>query len=379
MRICLLSSMHPSNDKRVFDKEAVYLVGAGFEVSHICPADIKSELMARGVLTKTYPKPAGIRGRLKQLLMLYRLARDEDADVYHCNEVDSWGIGVALKILRRKRCVFDVHEHYPSTFAESRFPKWLQPLIAAFVRLVFRLLTPFTDRIVLAKRSVSSDFHTAARKKILVQNYTPLAGLNFSGAAVPALQKSVYTVVHLGLFSKVRGWPQILDALAIMRHKNVRLQVIGEFNDGSRGEFEQRVAALGLSDRVKIFEWMPFDQAFSYLVNADIGIIAFQPGVQNHVYAMPHKMFDYMAAGLAVALPAFAVEVAPVVEESKCGVLIEPADSQDIACKLDALVGAPEVMREMGARGKEAVRDRYNWEAEAARLIAMYKELEKAI
>ena len=169
-----------------------------------------------------------------------------------------------------------------------------------------------------------------------------------------------------------------MDALSTMKHKNLHLQVIGEINDGSLVEFEQRVATLGLSERVAILEWMPFDEAFSYLLNADIGIIAFQPGVQNHVYAMPHKMFDYMAAGLVVVLPAFAVEVAPVVEESDCGVLIDPADPKDIASKLDALVGAPEVMREMGFRGKEAVRNRYNWEAEAARLIAMYKELENA-
>lgn len=376
MKICFLSSMHPANDKRVFDKEAVYLAIAGYSVLHICPGLQKSEFVKNGVRIMTYPKPSGIKGRIWQLLMLYRLARDEEADVYHCNEVDSWGVGVALKILQDKRCIFDVHEHYPSTFAESRFPRWVQPLVAFFVRLTFRLLTPFTDRIVLAKRSVSADFHTLDSKKILVQNYTPLAGLIFSNAAFPARQKSVYTMVHLGLFSKGRGWPQVLDALSTMKHKNLRLQIIGEINDGSRVEFEQRVAALGLSERVEILEWMPFDEAFSYLLNADIGIIAFQPGVQNHVYAMPHKMFDYMAAGLVVVLPAFAVEVAPVVEESDCGVLIDPADPEDIASKLDALVGSPEVMREMGLRGKEAVRNRYNWEAEAARLIAMYKELE---
>jgi glycosyltransferase involved in cell wall biosynthesis len=370
--------MHPANDKRVFDKEAAYLASAGFSVLHICPGKQTNVFHKKGVQILTYPMPAGIKGRIRQLLMLYRLARDEDADVYHCNEVDSWGVGVALKILHGKLCIFDVHEHYPSTFAESRFPRWFQPLVASFVRLTFRLLTPFTDRIVLAKHSVSADFHMPDSKKILVQNYTPLAGLNFSNVAFPAPQKSFYTVVHLGLFSKVRGWPQVLDALSKMKHKNVHLQVIGEINDGSRVEFEQRVATLGLSERVEIFEWMPYDEAFSYLLNADIGIIAFQPGVQNHVYAMPHKMFDYMAAALVVALPSFAVEVAPVVEESECGVLIDPADPQDIASKLDALVGAPEVMREMGLRGKEAVRNRYNWEAEAARLIEMYKELEKA-
>ena len=312
-----------------------------------------------------------------QLLMLYRMAREEDADVYHCNEADSWGVGVALRLLRGKRCVFDVHEHYPSTFAQSRFPIWLQPAVAGAVRLVFRVLTPFTDRIVLAKRSVADDFHTDPAKKVLVQNYTPLSGLNFAAAAHADVAKESYTLVHLGLFSKMRGWPQVLDAMALMQHKNLRLLVIGEINDGSRDEFQQQVQLLGLADRVSQLDWMPFDQAFAHLLQADIGLIAFQPGVQNHVYAMPHKMFDYMAAGLAVMLPEFAVEVAPVVKESRCGVLIDSGDPHDIAAKLDALLTDPAAMQAMGQRGREAVKQHYNWEAEATRLVSMYKEMEQ--
>lgn len=379
LKLCLLSSMHPARDKRVFDKEAVSLAEAGFTVSHLCPGTPNEAGVERGVRIRTYPRPQGMKGRLKQLLMLYRLGLDEDADVYHCNEVDSWGVGVALRMLRGKRCVFDVHEHYPSTFAESRFPLWLQPAVVWGVRLVLRLLTPFTDRIVLAKRSVSDDFNTTAERKVLVRNYTPLAGLSFAQEPVSPAVKAQYSLVHLGLFSKSRGWPQVLDAIAVMRNRNLRLLVIGEINDGSHEEFSERVFKLGLSDRVTLIDWMPFNKAFLHLLASDIGIVAFQPGVLNHVYAMPHKMFDYMAAGLPVVLPNFAVEVAPVVKESECGVLIDPADPQDIADKLDSLLDDPDEMRAMGKRGREAVRQRYNWEAEAARLVAMYKELEKQI
>ena len=368
--------MHPPRDKRVFDKEAIYLANAGFKVIHLCPGSSRESGIEKGVIIKTYIPPSGIKGRLKQLVLLYRMAKAEDADVYHCNEVDSWFIGVLLKIFHGKQCVFDVHEHYPSTFAQSRFPCWIQPLIASIIRLVFRVLTPFTDRIVLAKRSVSDDFNIAEDKRVLVQNYTPLAGLNFaSDRQFSKDTKDMYTLVHLGLFSKPRGWPQVLDAIGAMRHKNLKLLVIGEINDGSRPEFEQRVKDLGLDTRVKIMDWMPFDQAFQHLLNADIGIIGFQPGILNNVYAMPHKMFDYMAAGLAVVLPDFAVEVAPVISESGCGVLIDSADPCDIAAKLDSMLDNPESILSMGKNGKEAVASHYNWENEADKLITMYQGL----
>ena len=371
--------MHTPFDKRVFDKQARSLVAAGFSVIHLCPGPQKFNGVRDGVLIQTYSRPVGLFSRFIHLYSLYKLASQVRADAYHCNEVDSWGIGVALKLFQKKLCVFDVHEHYPSTFAESRFPKIFRPIVSAFIRIVFNILTPFTDRIVLAKSSVGSDFSIDSSNKILVRNFSPLSTLKFAKSPLPSEEKSFITLVHLGLISKLRGWPQILEALDMMSCKNVRLLIIGEFNDNSIEDFIDRAALLGLTDRVTILEWMPFENAFLHLLNADIGIVAFQPGITNHIYAMPHKMFDYMAAGLAVAVPEFAVEVAPIIEDTKCGVLIDPSNPQNIADKLDALLKMPKLITEMGLRGKKAVCSRYNWEAEVKLLIQMYEKLEKEI
>ncbi|RJQ28472.1 glycosyltransferase [Candidatus Parcubacteria bacterium] len=376
MKVCLLSSMHPPQDKRVFDKEAVTLASVGHEVMHLCPGIDSEAGVNRGVKIITYPRPYSIKDRLWQLFRLYGMAKKINADVYHCNEVDSWVVGVFLNIFRNKRCLFDVHEHYPSTFAESRFPRWFQPVVAASIRLVFRVLTPFTDRVILAKKTVGADFLNADSKKVLVRNFTPLSGLNFAGRRSILKKGDMVTLLHLGLFSKIRGWPQLLKSMDLMKYKNVRLEVIGEFHDGTRSEFDASVKKYGLADRVVVYDWMPFDQAFQHLLGAHIGLVIFQPGILNHVYAMPHKMFDYMAAGMAVVCPDFAVEVAPFVEESGCGVLVDPSDAHGLASKLDELVASPETINELGARGQQAVRERYNWEAEAERLVQMYKDLE---
>jgi glycosyltransferase involved in cell wall biosynthesis len=373
-KICFLSAMHPARDKRVFDKEAVYLAREGFSVSHLCPGEIRESGVVEGVKIITYPPPVGIKGRVKQLFKLYHLAKIENADAYHCNEVDSWVVGVLLKIFCKKYCVFDVHEHYPSAFAQSRFPRSLQPVVYHCVLLMYRLLTPFTDRIVLAKQSVSDDFKVDLSKKILVRNYVPLSKLNYQSEDLKTSKDMTnFTLVHVGLLTKTRGWPQILDGLHAMQNKKLRFVAIGDISDGTREEFKQRVIDLNLSDRVELLDWMLFEDAFSHIVNADIGIIAFQPGILNHVYAMPHKMFDYMAAELAVLLPYFAVEVAPIIEEKKCGLLFNPADPLDIANKLDYLLDNPDLMYNMGTLGKKAVLEQYNWEAEFIRLSDIYK------
>src|SRR5690606_13460748 len=185
--------------------------------------------------------------------------------VLHCNEVDSWVIGVAIRLLHGGKCVFDVHEHYPSTFAAGRFPPRLRPFVEAMVRLVFRLLTPVTDGIVLAKQTVSDDFHCPAERKVLVRNFARLATTTVAGSVRPLRRPDEpLRIAHLGVLNRLRGWPQVLDALGAAK-ADLRLEVIGTLNDGSEADFRNRVAELGLNDRVTLHDWMPFDAAFQHL------------------------------------------------------------------------------------------------------------------
>jgi len=378
MKICFLSSEHPPQDKRVFDKEAVSLAAAGFEVVHLAPGDGR-EWVERGVRIVTYTKRRGLVARVLQLPRLLRRARAIDADVYHCNEVDSWGAGVVLRLVWGKKCVFDVHEHYPSRFAESRFPEALHPAVAALVRGVFRLFAHSTDRLVYAKRSVAGDFSRTGVPAVLVQNFAQRGVADAASLkAAPTQDDDRLRLIHLGLISKLRGWPQLLEAMAMPQASRTELLVVGEFNDGSLEEFRARAQELDLSERVKIEEWMPFAQAYERICRSHVGLVLFQPGIQNHVFAMPHKMFDYMMAGLPIVVPEFAQEVAPIVQESECGFLVDSSSPLAIAQALAALADDPQLRRRMGERGRQAVFERYNWEAEAGKLVSMYRELEAA-
>lgn len=374
MKICFLSSMHRSNDKRVHEKEARSLVDAGFSVIHVCPGPQADRKVIDGVIVQQYISGMGLRGRILQLRRLYKLGAQEEADAYHCNEVDSWAVGVALKLFKGRTCIFDVHEHYPSAFSESRFPKWAQPFVAASVRFAFRTLLPLTDKIVLAKRTVSSDFRCSPEKKVLVRNFARKSSISATLQRSARRPGDEMTIVHIGLFSKVRGWPQVLEALA-MTDDRVRLDVIGTINDGSQDEFFARLDALQLSSRVNVYDWMTFDKAFNHLLRSDVGIISFQPDIQNHVFAMPHKLFDYMAAGLSVLLPKQAIEVAPIVKDAECGLLMDPSDPKDIAASINFLFENPAEAEAMGENARRAISEEYNWEAEGKKLVQMYADL----
>lgn len=375
MRICFLSSMHPANDKRVHYKEAVTLARHGFDVVHVTP-NAEASGMMDGVRIVRYAGRRGTKGRIAQLGTLYRLGAGVDADVYHCNEVDSWAVGVALKLLRGKRVIFDVHEINSSNFAERGFPKPVRPFVEAAVRGFYRLLLPFTDRLVLAKRSATNDFPPTRVPKLLVQNYAELA----AGMSEPETNEAPaadrpFTAIHLGAINRDRGWPQLLDALALTRDTTIRLRVIGKFGDNSEDAFLARAAELGLAERVRFERWIPYEQVFAELRRCDVGLITFQPVLQNFIHALPHKMFDYMLADLPVIGPDCAVEVREIMRESDCGILVDSTSPASIAAALDRLAADPALCRRYGRNGRQAVLDRYNWEAEGRKLVALYHEL----
>jgi glycosyltransferase involved in cell wall biosynthesis len=374
VRICFLSTVHTARDKRVFEKEAVSLAEAGHEVVHLCPGD-EPETVERGVRIVTYTWAHGLVRRGLGLVSLYRRARAIDADCYHCNEVDSWVVGVALKMRGRSLLVFDVHETFPHDLAEFHAPRALRPLVVGAVRALFRLLVPFTDKLVLAKRSVAVDFPGAEAKQILVQNFVPLRmlsrGDSMATAPVRASSAAV-TAVHVGLISRVRGWPVLVEALASTQAAGVHLKVIGEFNDGSQADFEARVAELGLRDRVRIMGWMAATDAFREVEQADIGLVMLQPGFRSHTDSLPHKLFDYMLAGLPVIVPDFGAEVAGIVRDAACGLLVDPSDPDAVANALGTLARNVDERRRMGGNGRRSVIEQYNWEAEAQRLVEMY-------
>jgi hypothetical protein len=80
-----------------------------------------------------------------------------------------------------------------------------------------------------------------------------------------------------------------------------------------------------------------------------------------------------MAAGIPVVASDF-----PSWRElvGDAGLLVDPYDVGAIATAIDTLLEDPEAAQAMGARGREAVREHYGWEAEAERLLSLYERLD---
>jgi len=84
--------------------------------------------------------------------------------------------------------------------------------------------------------------------------------------------------------------------------------------------------------------------------------------------SLPNRLFEYMAAGIAVLAPAYSPEIVRILERYGCGITADFEDPKDIAEKLLQLISNPDEMSAMGLRGRHAFMRHFAWEAQLDKL-----------
>jgi glycosyltransferase involved in cell wall biosynthesis len=109
------------------------------------------------------------------------------------------------------------------------------------------------------------------------------------------------------------------------------------------------------------------------LGTARIGLVLLH-STPSYLNAQPMKLFEYMWAGIptiASDFPAWR----KIVEDTGCGLLVNPLDPKDIANAISRLLENPAEAEEMGRRGREASIRQFNWATEKSKLLQLYDRL----
>jgi glycosyltransferase involved in cell wall biosynthesis len=174
-------------------------------------------------------------------------------------------------------------------------------------------------------------------------------------------------LVYLGLLEVARGIAHLIDAVAecTRRGYDVKLTLIGKGRE--EPVFRARAAQHELGDAVRFLGHVPYQEAVRLLQRANVGVV---PHLANNSWnsTIPNKLFDYMAAGLPV-LSSNARPAARVVRETNAGLVYTDTNAHELAERLIVLSNV-EQRAQLGASGRRAVEEQYNWEHDAGRLLA---------
>ncbi len=377
MRIAILQTIHPRFDKRVFHKEARSLVNAGHEVISIGPQEKPYVHERNGVLFKPLPEP---QGRLHRVACMFRLIRagiKVRPDVCMCPEIDSWVAAYVVKLVTRNKLVFDVHEYMPDRIAKL-FPRAFRRPVQWLTLRLIRFLARSSDHIILTRESLGRDYEGIDVPSTVVLNTNHLqppctdipAGLREKYAARP-------TIIHQGIFGDVRGSYQLLDAMKLIVRELPQAQCIllGAYVYGSESEYREAVKGAGMESHIHMPAEVPFDRVPAYIAVSRVGLILFQPIGPGHTLGMPHKLFDYMREGIPVVAPDFCVEIRRIIEETNCGSLVDSTKPESIAGAVLELLTDEDKAGLLGANGRKAVENKYNWDNEEHKLFEVFESL----
>jgi glycosyltransferase involved in cell wall biosynthesis len=300
-------------------------------------------------------------------------------DVIHCSDLDTLIPGLVAARLRRSKLVFDAHELYPYLFS-ARFGLPVGVVVTRILQVLERFMCLFADRIITTCDYLRVWYERYGRPVTILYNCPSVTFLEECEANFPSDDKSreKAKIVHVGCINMMRGADKIPDSLAIVRRKfrDVLFLNLGDmFPPGDYVEtLRRKLVEEDLCDSFIVTGWINHSDIARHLGDASMGVILYQPRSFNNVINLPNKLFEYMAAGIPVVASDF-VSTGKIVNEEKCGLLVDPTDPKDIAEKMLFLLENPDIARRMGLNGRRAAVEKYNWEMMRRRLLAAYGEL----
>lgn len=365
-RVVHVTTNHQPFDTRVFLKECATLAAAGYDVTLVVPHD-RDETRS-GVRIRPLPAPASRRERMTRTVWsAYRAAVSLRPDIVHLHDSELIPVGWALKA-RGCRVIFDAHEDRPKQVLSKPWIRpWLRPSVAWATRVAETLAALAFDRVIAATPSIARTF--PERKTRLVQNF-PIEGELVTVAERPYAQRP-NDFVFVGGVTAVRGAREMVEALArLPDHLGATLTIAGRFDPPA---LEEELRGHPGWAGVRALGWQSRDEVAGLLGSARAGLVLYHPE-PNHVAAQPNKLFEYMSAGVPVVASDFELW-GELIRSSGCGILVDPLDPEAIARGLMWLLDHPQEAAAMGARGREAIAGRFNWNHEASTLLATYGEL----
>jgi glycosyltransferase involved in cell wall biosynthesis len=226
------------------------------------------------------------------------------------------------------------------------------------------------DIVIGVSETVLSPFRKFIKEPLVVRNCAPKRLFMASHSRKHA-EKS-FTLMH-GTGALGRGTDVVLEAVAAAKRRmsGLRVIVFNAFTERADGygerAFRMRIDQLGVAEQIEFREPIPLRSVPSVLQMCEAGMIGY--GRSLGVGSLPNRLFEYMATGLAVIAPSYAVEIKNIVENEQCGILVDFEDPEDVAEAMVFLSDHRDQCQAMGNRARKAFEIRHNWEAEVQPLL----------
>jgi glycosyltransferase involved in cell wall biosynthesis len=373
-------------DRRVW-QEAQALVGAGWTVSVICPANAafpKRFEVIDDIAIYRHPLPPEGRGALAyfreysaalfhEFRLLIRVYRERGFSIIQaCNPPDLIFLAAApFNLIMGKKFIFDQHDVGPELFTVKYGRKgFLHRALMFFERMSYAMAdfvitanASFKDLAVSrggkAPSLVEVVYGVPDRKRI--HRVAPEPGLNGGRR---------FVLGYLGVINEQDGVDHFVRAVADL----VRVKGFGDFSavvvgSGPALESVRALAvSLGVEDFMRFTGYLSGERLLAHISAFDIGVIPDPFNEANDVMSM-NKVFEYCALGIPTACYPLR-ETKRLLGEA--GVYAPTLDPPGLAAACLSLMQDDDLRQRAAAAGAKLSAETFVWENEARKYVAVY-------
>jgi len=389
-RIVCHISYHAPFDDRIYWKQLLALKQSGYEVCHIAVADrdddyytkegiriitIKNVKLSRNVYLNKVMQLVSKKSIAAKIL---ERAANIRAHIYQYHDLQVNAVVKKLKKLSHKpKVIYDAREPYFMLWKEKKYANFFSYLFhksLSFVIAKWELEKASYCDLILTNDLFMLEYYSKKLPSVLC---TTIFNYSYFVPDIDVQPKErKFDFIYSGGVTVNRGVREMILAIKSLRktYPNVTLLIIGPFeNDDLKKEINLLIQNFNLQSNIIIKNPVPFSQIAKYYSNASIGLGLFHK-TPNFVTFLPIKLFEYMAFGLPVIFCNYGPS-AKIIEETNTGILVDPLDIDSVCDAMAKLLSDIEMYSQSSANGIKAVTEKYNWNKEKEKFLAIYEQL----
>lgn len=362
--VCIMTSVHRYDDVRIYHKEAKALKLAGYEVTVLCSNHSGEEKEWHDENGIHFVKIEVPSTRAKRVMFASKIcckkALELNCDFYHFHDPELMQAG--LKLRKKAKVIYDIHEDVPRQILTKPYLKpWVAKISSRFVEWYEEYAAKRFYAIVAAEPVIYDRLKHINKNTVMVCNYPKLDEFELIDDDFDQRQNAV---CYIGGITKIRG---IFEMMEAVENTNYKLILAGEYETAElKSQVEQQkgfenVDYRGFLDRAGIKD---------ALSSVKAGLVTLHP-IPKYLTALPVKMFEYMIAKVPVISSDFPYWK-QIVDDAECGICVDALNPDEIKNAIQYIIENPDIAKKMGENGRKKVLEKYNWDIEKAKLLALY-------
>jgi len=356
IKVCIVTSVHPPFDPRIFHKEAKSLVWAGYDVTLIAQHD-KEEIVDWVKIINLQKPRNRIERMTKTVWSAYRKAIQLDADIYHFHDPELIPIGLKLRRLGKK-VVFDIHEDTRKQIMLKRYmPLPLRFIVAGLYGLYENYACRKFDALITPQQKMTL-YYSTLNTTTTVENFVDLS---LFPRRTPDFSTPI--LLHAGRLSKERG---------LFNMVNTAQRISGNFSFYVAGKLEKNILIDSLKPLIYLGE-IDQKEIIEIYNKSNIGIILYN-NIGQYSMAGAIKCYEYMASSMPIIMPDFG-EWIEFNNKTRCGINVNVLDANSVAEAVMYLINNPDKARQMGENGRKCVEENFSWQIAFKKLKLLYYDV----